>query len=80
MSNNNGTVMACTINDNQYFGPVACSRCYGGFDFTLYFEELVLTIIPCVVIAFVVVPFRAGQLQRESQKVWLSGVYHIKAV
>lgn len=49
------------------FGPYAGS-CRGGFDFTLLFEESLLSIVPlCLVLA--VVPFRVVYLFRRTVKV-----------
>ena len=47
----------CTIDTQKGFGP-ANVFCYGGFDFTLYFEETVLSIAPL----FLVLPFLALRL------------------
>lgn len=36
----------CTIAVEDRFGPVVGNSCLGGFDFTLLFEESILTILP----------------------------------
>ncbi|KAJ3495648.1 hypothetical protein NLG97_g3239 [Lecanicillium saksenae] len=36
----------CTIEVERAFGPAVSSQCLGGFDFTLLFEETILTILP----------------------------------
>ncbi|KAK8148806.1 hypothetical protein G3M48_009107 [Beauveria asiatica] len=37
---------SCTIHVERVFGPFVSSTCLGGFDFTLVFEETILTILP----------------------------------
>ncbi|OAA72237.1 ABC transporter, transmembrane region, type 1 [Cordyceps fumosorosea ARSEF 2679] len=37
---------SCTIDVERAFGPSVSSACLGGFDFTLLFEETILTILP----------------------------------
>jgi hypothetical protein len=37
---------SCTIDVERVFGPSVSSACLGGFDFTLVFEETILTILP----------------------------------
>ncbi len=49
------------------FGPHA-GTCRGGFDFTLLFEETILSILPLVVLCLVV-PLRTGYLIRREIKV-----------
>ncbi|KAH7122775.1 P-loop containing nucleoside triphosphate hydrolase protein [Dendryphion nanum] len=39
----------CTIDTQKDFGP-SNKFCYGGFDFTLFFEETILSIIPFLVV------------------------------
>ncbi|KAL8840168.1 MAG: hypothetical protein Q9176_004016 [Flavoplaca citrina] len=56
----------CPAVDNS-FGPYAGS-CRGGFDFTLLFEETILSLLPLCVI-LVVVPWRALYLVRRKTKV-----------
>jgi hypothetical protein len=36
----------CSIAVEDVFGPVVASSCLGGFDFTLLFEESILTLVP----------------------------------
>ncbi|KAL8732959.1 MAG: hypothetical protein Q9166_002357 [cf. Caloplaca sp. 2 TL-2023] len=57
---------ACPAVDDT-FGPHARS-CRGGFDFTLLFEETILSILPLCVL-LVVVPFRTLYLVRRTVKV-----------
>lgn len=40
---------ACGSAVQDVFGPVVASTCLDGFDFTLLFEEAVLTLLPLVV-------------------------------
>ena len=53
------TFNGCTIDTQKGFGP-ANRFCYGGFDFTLYFEETVLSIAPF----FLILPFFVLRLWR----------------
>ena len=36
----------CSIDAEKAFGPAVAASCLGGFDFTLFFEETILTILP----------------------------------
>lgn len=36
----------CSNATEDVFGPAVASTCLGGFDFTLLFEETILTILP----------------------------------
>ncbi|KAF2106756.1 P-loop containing nucleoside triphosphate hydrolase protein [Lophiotrema nucula] len=41
----------CTISSQDHFGPsIDTKHCYGGFDFTLYFEETFLSIVPFTIV------------------------------
>ena len=56
----------CSVIDNT-FGPYA-GGCRGGFDFTLLFEETILSLLPlCIILA--VVPWRVLYLVRRTTKV-----------
>ncbi|KAL5119057.1 hypothetical protein ACEQ8H_002981 [Pleosporales sp. CAS-2024a] len=57
--NNNNT---CTIGTETKFGPTN-EYCYGGFDFTLLFEETFLSIVPF----FLVLPFLIVRLYRSNK-------------
>ena len=63
----------CKQIDNT-FGPYA-GACRGGFDFTLLFEESILSILPLALL-LIVVPFRISYLVRRTIKVnpstWLA--------
>lgn len=44
-----GTSLAnksCSIADEDTFGPIVSGSCLDGFDFTLLFEESILTLLP----------------------------------
>lgn len=41
-----GSLQACSIAVEDVFGPTVDSSCHHGFDFTLLFEESILTILP----------------------------------
>lgn len=57
---------SCKLVDDT-FGPYAES-CRGGFDFTLLFEESILSILPLILL-LTVTPFRILYLVRRSIKV-----------
>ena len=59
------TTSCARIDDT--FGPYA-QHCRGGFDFTLFFEETILSILPLALI-LAVAPFRIYYLFRRSIKV-----------
>jgi ATP-binding cassette subfamily C (CFTR/MRP) protein 1 len=52
----------CTIESEKEFGPTN-AYCYGGFDFTLFFEETFLSIVPFVL----VLPFLIVRLYRTNK-------------
>jgi ATP-binding cassette subfamily C (CFTR/MRP) protein 1 len=60
------------------FGPYA-GHCRGGFDFTLLFEETILTILPLVAI-IAVAPFRLYYLFKKDTKVGQSIILPTKLV
>jgi ATP-binding cassette subfamily C (CFTR/MRP) protein 1 len=59
LQNNNVIVNRCTIDTQKHFGPTN-AYCYGGFDFTLFFEETFLSIVPFALI----LPFLLVRLYR----------------
>lgn len=61
------------------FGPWAGSTCRGGFDFTLLFEESILT-IPVQAVFLLVVPWRLFQLLRSERKARGHGLLVLKLV
>lgn len=68
----------CTSVDGT-FGPYAGPHCRGGFDFTLLFSEIFLSIVPLSLLISVV-PFRAFYLWRKKTKVTRSKLLYIKLV
>lgn len=58
---------------------VDAGSCRGGFDFTLLFEETILTLLPIALIS-IVVPFRMWQLSQERRKVSESWLLPLKLV
>jgi len=56
----------CSIEAEQQFGPSA--DCYGGFDFTLFFEETILTITPTAIV-LLLLPFFIYGLWKHKAKV-----------
>jgi ATP-binding cassette, subfamily C (CFTR/MRP), member 1 len=68
-----GNVTACSIQVEDKFGPVV-QGCLGDFDFTLLFEDSILSICP-LLIALLLVPFRVLQLWKRSDRV-RTGILH----
>jgi ATP-binding cassette subfamily C (CFTR/MRP) protein 1 len=60
------TPLPCSQIDGT-FGPHA-GQCRGGFDFTLFFEETILSILP-IALMMVVAPFRLYYLFKKDNKV-----------
>ena len=58
---------------------VPASSCRGGFDFSLFFEEIILGIVPLGVV-LVIVPFRLWHLFRKARKVEVSWLLWAKVV
>lgn len=69
--------LTCAQIDNT-FGPDA-SYCRSNFDFTLYFEETILTIAPLGLL-LLIAPFRIWYLLRKEKKVNDSPLVHLKLV
>lgn len=68
----------CASVQDRTFGPWA-QQCRGAFDFTLLFEESVLTLVPlCIMILFA--PFRIAYLFRKKRKVEDTPLVHMKIV
>ncbi|EZF09743.1 hypothetical protein H103_08894 [Trichophyton rubrum CBS 288.86] len=66
----------CASVQDRTFGPWA-QQCRGAFDFTLLFEESVLTLVPlCIMILFA--PFRIAYLFRKKRKVEDTPLVHMK--
>ena len=58
---------SCPSAADNSFGPYA-GTCRGGFDFTLLFEESILT-IPLLAIFILILPLRILQLYKNDKKV-----------
>ena len=71
-----GLPTTCVDDD---FGPWAGPACRGGFDFTLLFEETILT-IPIQALFLYLLPIRIIQLLKEETKVKFSWHRIAKAV
>ncbi|KAI2486583.1 Canalicular multispecific organic anion transporter 1 [Pyrenophora tritici-repentis] len=61
------------------FGPYAGSHCRGGFDFTLLFSEIFLSIIP-ISLLISIIPFVAFRLLRTPTKVSRSSLLYTKLI
>ena len=57
--------LSCHIYEEAVFGPVvvALPTCYNGFDFTLLFEENILSLVPNVILTILLI-FRVSLLLR----------------
>jgi len=71
--------MVCSIEAENQFGPAIGADCRGGFDFTLLFEQLFLSVAP-IAVASLLIPFRLYQLLNRSSRVQIDVIYHIKLV
>ena len=71
--------MACGIESDNAFGPSVSAECRGGFDFTLLFEELFLSIAPLVVVSLLI-PLRVRELCSRTQNILVGAIYHLKLV
>jgi len=69
----------CPIGVDDSFGPWAGQECRGGFDFTLMFEEIILS-IPLQCIFLLGLPVRVWQLAKSDRKVKTSVQRTLKAV
>ena len=73
----NSRSLTCATIDNS-FGPYA-QGCRGGLDFTLLFEETILSILPLSIL-ILVAPFRIFYLLRKQTKVLRSHLLPLKLV
>ena len=71
--------MGCPIEVEDRFGPEVAAECLGGFDFTLLFEEVFLSIIPLIFVCLFW-PFRFRQLAYRFQRIKIGRIYHVKLV
>lgn len=69
----------CSIEQENVFGPIVASSCLNGFDFTLLFEETILTLLP-LGITLLAACIRIWGLQGASEKVSRSWLYTAKGV
>lgn len=69
----------CAVADEDVFGPFVNPSCRHGFDFTLLFEETVLTLLPLLTV-WPVILIRIWNLRKASEKVDRSWLYAIKEV
>ncbi|RDL41711.1 Cyclic peptide transporter [Venustampulla echinocandica] len=69
----------CSVADQNVFGPQVAASCLHGFDFTLLFEDSILTILP-LGIALILVPLRIRALVKTDEKVQRSWLYVSKGV
>ncbi|GIZ49230.1 hypothetical protein CKM354_001226500 [Cercospora kikuchii] len=58
----------CPLQADNVLGPAVTQGCRANFDFTLLFEESILSILPATLLLFLV-PLRATTLQRQGVKV-----------
>ncbi|KID84399.1 ABC transporter, transmembrane domain, type 1 [Metarhizium guizhouense ARSEF 977] len=65
----------CSIETENRFGPAA--DCYGGFDFTLLFEETILTIIPATIV-LLLLPFLVADKLKSNTKVARTWSHSVK--
>ncbi|KHO01327.1 ABC transporter [Metarhizium album ARSEF 1941] len=68
---------SCSIHVHDVFGPTVASSCLNGFDFTLLFEESILTLLPLLLADLVLVP-RAALLWKTAPKVNRSWLFALK--
>ncbi|KAL1962947.1 hypothetical protein VTN77DRAFT_9043 [Rasamsonia byssochlamydoides] len=66
--------LSCSVSSENLFGPVN-PACWGGFDFTLLFEETILTIIPLGLL-LLLLPFRLWYLLKHSHTKVHTGLLH----
>lgn len=71
--------LQCAVSDEDVFGPIVNSSCRHGFDFTLLFEEIVLTFLPLLITSPIVL-IRLWRIRNVSQKVNRSWFYFTKEV
>lgn len=71
--------VTCPPGIDGSFGPWAGDQCRGGFDFTLVFEEAILT-IPLQCALLLILPIRSFFLASEKTRVVASPLNHLKIV
>lgn len=73
------SVNGCTIAVEDVFGPDVSPSCLDGFDFTVLFEETILTLLPLGVF-LLLAPIQVLKLRGEAKKVASSWLYWTKLV
>ncbi|KAJ5678957.1 P-loop containing nucleoside triphosphate hydrolase protein [Penicillium macrosclerotiorum] len=69
--------LPCSVADQDVFGPSVNTSCHHGFDFTLLFEETILTLLP-IILFYPVAALRIWNLHYASEKVNRSWLYATK--
>lgn len=69
---------ACSIAAENSFGPQVVG-CLGGFDFTLFFEETILSILPMSLV-LLFLPLRIAHLFKSEHKVYGGLLHNLKLV
>ena len=72
------TSSSCNVWDNS-FGPVVESSCRGGFDLTLLFEQIFLSIVPSALF-MAMLPFRLASLYKVGRVAYPGRLCYIKLV
>ena len=72
-------LVGCSPEADQAFGPIVAVECRQGFDFTLYFEQSILSIVPSVIL-LALFPIRFYKLYRSSVKTVPDSLHGVKAV
>ena len=73
------TSEGCEIDVESMFGPIVADTCYEGFDFTLLFEETILSIAPSAV-AIAAILTRSRFLAQRQVAVRYNQLYKSKIV
>lgn len=71
--------LPCSAADEDVFGPTVGDSCHHGFDFTLLFEEVVLTLFP-IILAWLAASIRVWTLRHALEKANRSWLYAAKEV
>jgi ATP-binding cassette subfamily C (CFTR/MRP) protein 1 len=71
-------MLDCSVEEDA-FGPIVAPSCLHGFDFTLLFEESILTLGPIVLVCFAA-SIRIWKLWAVPEKVNRSWLYATKEV
>ena len=69
----------CSPDADNVFGPIVADVCRQGFDFTLLFEQSVLSMVPSVLL-ILITPIRLYQLYQTSVKTRSNSMHGAKAV